>query len=377
MIKESVLQSDSGGRLKVSLSLAMAHFNAGTPTAVTGELCVRTAVPATFVAGLGYDATGCLCISDGGTPKTYVGGLAVASNGAICVSGSNAIVKYVAGLPVDSVGRLCVTGLVPPVDTDATDWQTRVIANGGTVSAGTLTAVDTFVKAAKTNGYWTKLVRINLFCGDQLAACLVPLKTGPGNAVDTNYNAKFLAADYTEATGLKGNAVDKALKTGIVPNTHLTVNNTHFGVYNRSASNTSAAVGIGTSNSAGSYMRLFPPENTGNLLTDHYDTNVGAGRLSATGNNPPIGFVMGSRVAINDHRLYRRGAQVAFGSGNTGGISIAADFAVFAENTPSVPTSYTASLLAGYSIGAGLTPTEAGLYNTDMQAFQTALGRAV
>lgn len=112
MINDSVLQKDSTGKVRVSTSTSMRFFNGGTPVALTGELCVRATSPVKYVAGLGYDALGNLCIVDGATPDHYVAGLAT-SNGALCVTSSGTPVRWIAGLPVDALGRVCMAGLQP------------------------------------------------------------------------------------------------------------------------------------------------------------------------------------------------------------------------------------------------------------------------
>jgi hypothetical protein len=76
----------------------------------------------------------------------------------------------------------------------AGEWASRVVANGGTVSSSTLAAVKNFIQDCIAAGVWEKLVRINLFCGDWLAA-LVPLKTGGGFDTDVRStgDAEFFA----------------------------------------------------------------------------------------------------------------------------------------------------------------------------------------
>ena len=59
-------------------------------------------------------------------------------------------------------------------DADAQDYFDRVAANSGTLSGTTQGAVNTFVVSAKSHGYWSKLRRINLLCGDY-AAMFTPL----------------------------------------------------------------------------------------------------------------------------------------------------------------------------------------------------------
>ncbi len=128
---------------------------------------------------------------------------------------------------------------IAAVDPDLEDWLSRVATAGGTVSGGTQTAVGNFITSAKANGYWSNIIRINLFCGD-FAACMVPLKVGGGNTTETNMN--FVSGDFSESTGLTGNGSTKYLKTGIT-NSQLTTDNVHLAVYNRAGSASVSAMG--------------------------------------------------------------------------------------------------------------------------------------
>ena len=90
------------------------------------------------------------------------------------------------------------------VHPEAAAWQTAVVANGGSVSSTTLTAVNVFCKAVDSAGLRSVFYRLNLFCGGNLSSALVPLYRGPartgtqyGNA--TGYATVSLAAngDFT------------------------------------------------------------------------------------------------------------------------------------------------------------------------------------
>lgn len=122
---------------------------------------------------------------------------------------------------------------------DARDWYNRVLTNGGTVSATTLAAVSTFCASISSAGIRDRFYRLNLFCGDSdasLNAVRTPLYRGPslsgtqyGNTTDTNVN--FVAGDYAENTGLKGNASTKYLNTGLNVNTLPDSKTRHLGFY--------------------------------------------------------------------------------------------------------------------------------------------------
>lgn len=97
------------------------------------------------------------------------------------------------------------------VDQILSSWESRVSANGGTVSQTTKTAVRDFLRTTNNLGILGRLLRLNLFCGDNLAACLTPQIIGDGFTVEQNIN--FVAGNYTEAGGLAGTGLTH-LRTG-------------------------------------------------------------------------------------------------------------------------------------------------------------------
>lgn len=259
-------------------------------------------------------------------------------------------------------------------DSDAQAWATAVTANGGTYSTTTLRAVSDFCKSAKASGYWTKLTRINLFCGGQLAAALVPLKVGGGNATDTNVN--FVSGDYSESTGLTGNASNKYLNTGLNASA-LTTNSTHLAIYNRGADATSKAVlGVHSDASGTEALSLFGPYSDGAAYSDQYKVSA-SGRISSalTG---PFGLVIGTRTAANSHVLYEHATSRASSTTSDGALPAFPIF-VFVLSSAGTPdgSAYGVGPFGAYSIGAGLSSSDVTAYTTHMEAFQDALGRGV
>lgn len=266
------------------------------------------------------------------------------------------------------IGRLRAGG-GSSTDADAAAWAAAVTANSGTYSAATLTAVDTFVRAAKASGYWTKLNRINLFCGDQLAAALVPLKVGGGTATDTNVN--FVAGDYTEATGLTGNGTTKRLRTGLIPSVSLALNDTHLAIYNRGTSAQVCALGA---NDGTNFLQFLAPFN-GSVI-DSYQYNSAAGLLEPANPGAPFGLMVSSRIAANSHAVYRGAASLG-SNATSGGALPPFEVCVFASNASGSGTFHSPVPVGAYSIGSGLTAADVTAYNTHMEAFQDALGRGV
>lgn len=257
-------------------------------------------------------------------------------------------------------------GLLRSADADAASWAARVSAASGTYSASTLTAVDAFCRSAKNAGYWGKLNRINLFCGDQLAAALVPLKVGGGAPIDTN--VAFVAGDYTEGTGLTGNTSTKYLRTGLIPSASLVANSTHLSLYNRSSA---GGMNIGVQ---ATFAMLAPFASDAKVYSDQY--SVAGGRLiTASAIGTPFGFCIGTRTSVSSHVVYRNGVSVASNATADGALP-ATEVYVFAANNGGVPV-ISGSACAGYSIGDGLSEADVVAYSAHMETFQDALGRGV
>lgn len=254
------------------------------------------------------------------------------------------------------------------IDATTLDWAARVAAAGGTVSGKTLAAVGVFVRSAQSAGYWDKINRINLFCGDSLTAALVPLKIGGGGSTDTNVN--FVAGDYTEATGLTGNGTTKYLRTGLVPSASLTLNSTHMAVYNRASGATGGVIHLGARDGT-NYMELIAPSAAGNLGWRAYGVAEIFSAVTA-----PYGLMVGSTLSGSDSKTYQHGTQRQTGS-PTAGALVAQEIYVFGTNSSGSPAFLSSHALASYSVGVGLTAADDAAYAIHMEAFQDALGRGV
>lgn len=268
------------------------------------------------------------------------------------------------GVGITDVNRPTVSG-----DVNVLDWISRVNSNGGSVSTGAQSAVETLVTALKTAGVWTKIQRMNLFAGTGLAACAVPLINTAGATLDTLTN--FVEGDYSESTGLTGDGSTKYLNTGMLASA-LTANSTHWSVYYKRATAGNQQLHIGATESTNAFHGSAAASN-GTILSDQYDASTS--RLT-NAVSAPYGFACGSRVASNDHKIYKGATQVATSSTGVTGALPARNIFVFARNA-GFPFEYSAGPLAMYSVGAGLTPAEVADFATAIQTFQTTLGRNV
>jgi hypothetical protein len=247
-------------------------------------------------------------------------------------------------------------------DADVQDFFDRVTANSGTLSSGTQTAVATFVAAAKGHGYWSKLSRINLLCGDQLAAAMVPLKDAGDSPLDTPTGAD--SGDYSEALGLVGDG-SLYVDTNYTPTTQ---------------EDDPASFGL--------FLYLG-----GTPLTTKGSTQVFLG-ATVSGSNTEIvwalslngvkGFIAGSAngcvgVATNGSRagqFYFNGSPI----GSTGTTSDSfgnRSLILLARDTDGTIGFKAVRDARAYAITTGMSAAEVADFADDLNAFQTSLGRNV
>lgn len=273
---------------------------------------------------------------------------------------------------------------------EAVSWKSRAVANGGTVSAGTMQAVSDFCTTIDDSGTMrSAFLRLNLVCGDNLAAALTPLYLG-GSAIGTQYGAAsdisygpYALEDYSEATGLTGNGTSKFVDTTV----HLgdavafgaNWDDVHCSAYIRSVQDSSPC--FGGSDDDGAYnnqaLLLHPTFfQTGDSNLTHFVSS------SATLGN---GLHLGVFIAVDNGHYCIQGSQGTASVTNTGGAAFVDPILMYFGGAWSSGPSgnyYTSSTLSAYSIGKvnGTEISSSGgrfVFFNIMQAFQTALGRQV
>lgn len=274
-----------------------------------------------------------------------------------------------------SLLRPRATGFHP----EAQGWRNRVIANGGTVSGSTLNAVSKFCRDIDAAGIRNRFYRLNLFCGNNLNACLVPLYRGTslggsqlGGSTDTNAN--FVSGDYTEtgASGGLSRAVgnnSKRLTLNLTPNQMPQLLTVHFGC------------GVSTGNPApvGSLMFTYPfPVLTNSYYCSWYaDTGANASFIltaNHTDSGPQYivedrGRVLAVRYGETDARTFQNGTQTgtnATPAGTRSGHDV--PWGVFGSTTTALRMHY-------YTIGDQMSAAQITAFDQALSAFLTSLSR--
>jgi hypothetical protein len=275
--------------------------------------------------------------------------------------------------------------LAPQVsNADAQDWVNRVYANGGTVSASTASAVNTFCDAIDFGvsgvSIRDRFYRLNLFCGGGLNACLVPLYRGQsrsgaqyGNATDSNVGVLFVSGDYSELGpngGLAGGGA-RYLNTGLASNV-LSAGDRHLSAYETVRSGGTFQTFLGT-DEAGS--QRFTLEYGGIGSTIQFGYGAFSANITVTSVSTGAHWI-GVNSPDTAGQLYRNGTLEASNTQTAQTLS-SRNFYVYALNRSDSATSHYGGRLGAYSIGSAMTASQAAAYYNAMQAFQTALSRNV
>jgi hypothetical protein len=255
------------------------------------------------------------------------------------------------------------------------DWVTRVQGQGSDVTiAGTQTAVLAFIQGLLDDGVWSKIVRMGINAGDGLNALKAPLKNGGSvSPLDTLNN--FDAGDYSQSIGLAGNGTDEYITTGINWNDDpMTHDDIHIATYTRTRPATD--IGVTTWTEYGS-----PPKYYGLIpCLNGTETWFKYGRIAAEGivvADPlgGIGMYIGTRTSVSSAVLYKDGISVGSDTTNPGGSRPVTPVLVHGGSSNNSPSYWTAITIEMYSVGLGLTATDAANLTARYNTLRNSLGR--
>jgi len=279
---------------------------------------------------------------------------------------------------VKTIGTDGIVGNHP----DVTSWLNTISLVGGNANSSTIAALNTFCNSISSAGLRNKFYRLNLFCGNNLTSCLVPLYVNTqwnnpvlGFSIDTNNNNNFISTDYVETGvngGLIGNGSNKCLLTGL-KGTELSAGDRHLSAYEITNATTDYSPSLGSAESNVLQHAIGPWTASTNYFYRTHNT-VG-GNANTTKN---IGFWLGSDSSPTASVLYMNGSSVASTSSQSAGGSPSIQYAIFGiVNSSNVIQEASEVRLGAYSIGLSLNSSEVTRFNTIMQTFQTSLGRNV
>ena len=278
-------------------------------------------------------------------------------------------------------GRMGAGGKVPaaaaaagPANAETTTWVNAVVGDGGSVSAGRQTSVDTLITSLKSGGVWTSLDRLFLFAAensqsalrDICAAAAATVAGGPTFTADRGY------------TGTD-NSSTVYIDSGFNPSTgtpNYTQNSAHISVWsNTNATSAAGGVSIGAqvSGASGQDTEIFPKFSDGKAYYRINDTSLGVS--GGVANADSTGYYVANRSGAATQQGYRnavdQGIVAVSSAAIPNGNFIILGWIVYPAGTHKTGDAHQN---CGVTIGGSLTSGQVtSLYNA-LRTYMTAVG---
>ena len=272
----------------------------------------------------------------------------------------------------------------PAYSNTVMNWQTRVISGGGSPpSIGTLNILNTFYNGLVRNGIDSLMVNVNCIVPDSLQAALTPLIATSGNGspdginVNSWVNMNFVSGDLS-VNGLKGNASNKYLKTGVIPINCLGAQDAGVTLYN-AFSEASVGTDSGCNTGDGNSQLLFILNYTNyGTFFDVYNDSTGRinGSLALSGG---VGYTSGNRTNSTTSYLYKATSAISHTSfGGPGGTNSGAapntEYYFYCINNGGTAGGFVAKQFSFAAIHRGLTEAQSSIFFNLIQAMRVSMG---
>lgn len=257
----------------------------------------------------------------------------------------------------------------PATDADVTAWVAAVVANAGTVSAGRVAVVTTFVVAEKAAGTWALTDDYWGLWAENAPQALTSLK-------QRRLAVAVAAPTFTANRDYTFNGTSNYLNTGFVPSTHgigMTGSQQRLGVYERVdvSANTAAIGAFGTPGNL--YIR---PRNTTVMFVAMQTTGSPSFTLPVADTR---GWSSGSRAGgLGTVRGFKNGVAMTNVTGLTPtNTAMPQALYIGASNQSGTAATFRASPIGFACAGAPLSDAQELAQYNNVQAWATSVGANV
>ena len=253
----------------------------------------------------------------------------------------------------------------PALDPDAVAFLTAAAITDPTITS----AINTLVVDMKGYGIWTKMKAIYPFVGGTATTHKFNLK----DPQDTNaaFRLVFNGGMTHSSNGVLFGGVNGYANTYLVPDTILSLSNSHISFYSRT-------LAVGVQIEMGIFLAGVPDKIIQIRASSNFLVGSISSALNFTTTTDARGFWLGTKRANNDREIYRNGTSQATSTVNDTTAYPNIPLYIGARNNQNISFDLPSSKQCAFaSIGDGLTDTEAGNFYTAVQAFNTTQGRQV
>ena len=247
------------------------------------------------------------------------------------------------------------------VDADAAAFFSRIYTAGGALSYTEVSATETLVANMKSAGIWTSMKAVYPMIGASAAACAQNLKS-------SSFTGTFTSGWTFASTGVTPNGTSAYMNTGLSPNTTMNFNSQSYFIY-KTTVQASTVCEFGVVDTARNGVNLF--------LNDGFNTiNENVGNEPFTASTIAGAYIL-SRNNSNDKKLFRNGSLFQTKTSVATNYTLGNLYLSARPRPNSIIEFYSNTQTRFFSIGDGLTDTQASDFYTAVQAFQTTLSRNV
>jgi hypothetical protein len=249
------------------------------------------------------------------------------------------------------------------LDPATTAWVNQVVANGGTVSAGRQTIVNTFITCLKSASLWSTMDRYWLLAGENTQSALTDMV---GLSLATNHGSTF-----TPSQGYTGNGSSFFVDTGYTAGTNYTQNSAVYGgqVQTSRTTATGSPAEFGADNAGFTQNAVLIPYNSSN----NFSVVLNATTPSAGSATNAQGSYIISRTGASAGAAYKNGTSFStFATASTGLPGVT--FYVGANHQGGSANSFSTDQISSFFAASGWNSTQATNFESCQNAMMTSIG---
>ena len=246
-------------------------------------------------------------------------------------------------------------------DPDAQAFFDRVTTAGGTLTTTEKNATNQLVLDMKSAGIWSAMKAIYPMVGASAAACAQNLKS-------SSFTGTFTSGWTFASTGVTGNGTSSYMDPNFTSSANLSLNSAHIAFYSRTNSASSMVM-------AGTQSLYVLGRWTNYHANNSVESNLGGVSMGST----TAGFFMSNRTVGTEMKYQINGSIQTDSTSTAATASISSNKTLLmgCQNSDVGIRFNNDYSTAFYSLGDGLTDTQASNFYTLVQTFQTTLSRQV
>lgn len=231
-----------------------------------------------------------------------------------------------------------------------------------------INAIDDMVKSLKSEGLFSKSYAIYPFVGGTSARHALNLVN------PATFQITWTVNPTHSSNGVTFNGTTQYGRTGLIPSTTLTLNNTATHTYHRRTPLNTTGIDFGAVTSSTSQFRTQPRFTSNEAVSWQYNGTAGQGVLISSVLPDAAGLISSSRISSSSHAIYKKGGLVS-SNATSGGTLPNQQFFIGAQNNAGSPTQFYSGTMQFAAITQGFSAAECLALETIVEQFQRDLSR--